>query len=183
MKRNEIISLVTIAIASCPSAQEKDPEPIVNAWSLLLGDIPYEVAKAAVMKVCRSSRFFPSVAEIVDAAHELDPRTDKLPTAAEAWEEVKKLLSSVGPYVSERRPLKFSCLTVERATRAIGWQQLCGSENPEADRAHFMRIYESMRAKHKETSELNKALELSGMKDFVMALAGNMEVKQIDCKK
>ena len=183
MKRTEIISLVTIAIASCPSAQEKDPEPIANAWSLLLGDMPYEIAKAAVIKVCRSSRFFPSVAEIVDAAHELDPRTDKLPTAAEAWEEVKKLLSSVGPYVSEKRPLIFSCQTVGRAARSIGWQQLCNSENPEADRAHFMRIYESMRSKHRETTELNKALELSGMKDIVMALAGKMDVKQIDCKK
>lgn len=183
MKRTEIVSLVTIAIASCPSAQEKDPEPIVNAWSLLLGDMPYEIAKAAVMKVCRSSRFFPSVAEIVAAADELDPRSEKLPTAAEAWEEVKRLLSSVGPYISERRPLVFSCQTVERAARSIGWQQLCNSESPEADRAHFMKIYDSMRTKQRETTELNKALELSGMKEVVEALAGKMDVKRLDCKK
>ena len=90
--------LVTLAIAANPSFQAKDPEPIVNAWTLMLPDIPFVIAMTAVIKVCRASRFFPSVAEIVEAAHDLDPRNEKLPTAAEAWEEVGKLIVNVGPY-------------------------------------------------------------------------------------
>ena len=55
-------------------------------------------AKAAVLKVCRESDYFPSVARIVEAANELDPRIEKFPTAAEAWEEVGRLIIHFGPY-------------------------------------------------------------------------------------
>ena len=176
MTRKEIIALVTMATAAYPAAQAKDPEPIVAAWTMMLADIPFEVAKAALVRVCRSSDFFPSVAQIVTVANEIDPRNEKLPTAAEAWEEVSRLVQTIGPY----RAPQYSCETVRRAAKAIGWYQLCTSDNPEADRAHFMRIYESMRSKHKENTELNKALELSGMKEAIMALAGGMDVKQIE---
>ena len=138
MNHKEAIALVTLASASYPAIQNRSPDPIVSAWEVMLADIPFEVAKAAVVKVCRSSDFFPSVAQIVAAAEELDPRNEHLPTAAEAWEEVNKLIRYVGPY----RAPTFSCETVERATKAIGWVRLCESDNPEADRAHFLRIYE-----------------------------------------
>ena len=173
MTHTEIISLVTLATAAYPSAQAKDPEPIVKAWSLMLPDFPYAIARAAVIRVCRSSKFFPSIAEIVEAAQELDPRHEKLPTAAEAWEEVNRLIQEAGP----SRVPAYSCDTVRRAVRAIGWSQLCWGDNPEANRAHFLRIYESMRVKHHETSENEKALQLSGMSDVVKALAGRMNMK------
>ena len=107
----------------------------------MLADLEAVVAKAAIIKVCRESKFLPSVAQVVAAAVELDPRLAKLPTAAEAWEEVEQLIQTAGPY----RAPKYSCDTVKRAVRAIGWLQLCMGENPEADRAHFLRLYESMR--------------------------------------
>ena len=74
MTRGEIVALVTLATAAYPSAQSKDPEPVVTAWGLMLPDIPFSVARAALIKVCRSSKFFPSIAEIVEAAQELDPQ-------------------------------------------------------------------------------------------------------------
>ena len=159
MNRREAMALVALASSSYPSIQGKDPRPIVEAWAMMLADLDAVVAKAAIIKVCRESQFFPSVAQIVAAAQELDPSTEKLPTAAEAWEEVVRLIREYGPY---RAPV-YSCETVKRAVRAIGWLQLCVGENPEADRAHFLRLYESMRNKHHENSEIHKALELSGM--------------------
>ena len=80
----KMLALVVLASSSYPSMQSKDPQPIVSAWSLMLADIPLEILQAAVLKVCRESEFFPSVAQIVAAAEELDPRNEKLPTAAEA---------------------------------------------------------------------------------------------------
>ena len=130
----KMLALVVLASSSYPSMQNKDPQPIVTAWSMMLADIPQEILQAAVVKVCRDSEYFPSVAQIVAAAAELDPRNEKLPTAAEAWEEVVQLIRDFGPY---RAPL-YSCDTLKRAVRAIGWQQLCMGENPEADRAHFL---------------------------------------------
>ena len=164
------MALVALASSSYPSIQGKDPRPIVEAWAMMLADLDAVVAKAAIIKVCRESQFFPSVAQIVAAAEALDPRTEKLPTAAEAWEEVVQLIRNFGPY---RAPL-YSCDTVKRAVRAIGWQQLCMGENPEADRAHFLRLYESMRSRYREDRENEKVLELSGMGAVIKALAGRL---------
>ena len=121
MTKQDICALVALAASSNPTMQSKDPAPIVAAWSLMLADLDPVVAKAAVIKVCRESDFFPSVARIVAAAEELDPRNEKLPTAAEAWEEVERLIIQFGPY----RAPQYSCDTVRRAVRAIGWLQLC----------------------------------------------------------
>ena len=164
----KMLALVVLASSSYPSMQSKDPQPIVSAWSLMLADIPLEILLAAVLKVCRESEFFPSVAQIVAAAEELDPRNEKLPSAAEAWEEVEKLIIQFGPY----RAPQYSCDTVRRAVRAIGWLQLCCSENPAADRAHFLKLYESMRSKHKEQKEIEQVMKIAGVGDLIRALAG-----------
>ena len=78
----KMLALVVLASSSYPSMQNKDPQPIVTAWSMMLADIPMEILQAAVVKVCRDSEYFPSVAQIVAAAAELDPSNEKLPTAA-----------------------------------------------------------------------------------------------------
>ena len=170
MNETEVVSLVTLAIASYPSAQDKDPEPIVKAWQLMLADIPYGIAKAALVRVCRSSKFFPSIAEIVEAADSIDPRSEHLPTAAEAWEEVCQLIRKAGPNFIPT----YSCDTVRRAARAVGWTNLCWGDNPEANRAHFLRLYEAMRSKHKEQREFESAIALSGTGDVVKTLAAGM---------
>jgi hypothetical protein len=168
MTRQETIALVALASSSYPSMQARDPRPIVEAWSLMLAELDPLLAKAAIVKVCRESQFFPSVAQIVSAAAQLDPRKMPLPTAAEAWEQVTGLIQDYGPY----RAPTYSCDTVKRAVRAIGWRQLCMGENPEADRAHFLRLYESMRGTHRDRCENEKVLALSGMGDLIRALAG-----------
>ena len=166
MTRQEVFALVALASSSYPSMQARDPKPIVEAWTMMMADIDAVVGKAAIIKVCRDSKFFPSVAQVVAAANELDPRIEKLPTAAEAWEEVSRLIQTVGPY----RAPTYSCDTVKRAVRSMGWLQLCVGENPEADRAHFLRIYESMRSRHRDNRENEKALSLSGLGEVIKKL-------------
>ncbi len=168
MTKQDICALVALAASSNPTMQSKDPAPIVAAWSLMLADLDPVVAKAAVIKVCRESDYFPSVARIVAAAEELDPRNEKLPTAAEAWEEVEKQICSAGIY----KPPVFSSELVRRAARSIGWLQLCSSENPAADRAHFLRLYESMKNKRKEAKEIEQVMKIAGVGDLIRALAG-----------
>ena len=112
-----------------------------------------------------------SITRFLLLAEELDPRNEKLPTAAEAWEEVERLIIRFGPY----RAPQYSCDTVRRAVRAIGWLQLCCSENPAADRAHFLKLYESMRSKHKEQKEIEQVMKIAGVGDLIRALAGSTQ--------
>ena len=170
MTKAEVVALVTLATAAYPAAQGKDPEPVVKAWLLLLPEIPFPVAKAAVCRLCRSSVFFPNVADIVKVAAEIQPEADPLPTAAEAWEEVAGLIRTVGPYKAPA----YSCDTVQRAARSLGWRQLCTGENPEADRAHFLRLYESMRERKLAQRENETALKIAGMSKMIQALTGKL---------
>lgn len=180
MTKQESAALVALASASYPSMQNRDPSPIIAAWALMLADIPAEVGKAAVVKVCRQSEFFPSVAQIVAASELVDPRTDTTPSAAEAWEEVYRQIQYTGQY---RQPA-WTNPVIGRAVGAMGWVELCQGENLEADRAHFLRIYESMRTGHKDREAGNKALKLSGMDEIVKALAGGMDMnKMLEGKK
>ena len=71
MSRQEILALVALASSSYPTMQSRDPRPIVAAWSMMLADMDAALAKAAIIKVCRESQFFPSVAQIVAAAEAL----------------------------------------------------------------------------------------------------------------
>ena len=80
------------------------------------------------------------------------------PGAAEAWEEVTRLIRSTGPY----RAPAYSCDTVRRAVQSIGWRQLCDSDNPAADRAHFLKIYESLRQNQLTMRENEAALAIAG---------------------
>ena len=168
MTKQEVCALVALAASSNPNMQNKDPAPIVAAWSLMLSGLDPVVAKAAVIKVCRESDYFPSVARIVAAAEELDPRTEKLPSAAEAWEEVERQICAAGIYKTPT----FSCDMVHRAVRSIGWLQLCCSETPAADRAHFLKLYEAMKNKRKETKEIEQVMQIAGVGDLIRALAG-----------
>ena len=79
MTKQEICALVALAASSNPIMQAKDPTPIVAAWSLMLSDLDPVIAKAAVIKVCRESDFFPSVARIVEAARQMDPEQQNFP--------------------------------------------------------------------------------------------------------
>ena len=171
MTRCEAVALVTLATAAYPSAQNKDPEPIVKAWAALMPDLEADLARKAVLKVCRSSKFFPSVAEILAAAEELDPRHERLPTAAEAWEEVVKLIRVFGAYKAPA----YSCNLVMRATEAIGWRTICLSENPEADRAHFLRMYAEMRDRHQADECNKKVLQIAGVGDLARHVAEKLK--------
>lgn len=178
MTRKEIIALVALASSSYPSIQAKNPESIVASWEMMLEDIPFEIAKPAVIKVCRESEFFPSVAQIVKASKDIDPRHDELPSSAEAWEEVYDKIQYVGQY----RSPSFSNNVITRAVNAMGWKALCEGENLEADRAHFLRIYESMRQGANSREESDKALQISGMSEVVKALAEGFSIKRLEEK-
>jgi hypothetical protein len=167
-EEKKMIVFVNLAASSYPSMQNKDPLPVVKSWVLMLGGIPDEILKAAVIKVCRSSEFFPSVAQIVAAAREFSQEPE--PTAEEAWGEVTAEIQRAG----HNLPTKFSTPTVRRAVDAIGWHNLCMSENIMADRVHFLKIYESMRGRSAARQENEAVLQIAGAGDFVKQLTERM---------
>ncbi len=102
-----------------------------------LGDLPLRALEAAVLMHVSTNRWFPTIAELREAA--LSVREGGIPTAVEAWAEVMKAFEFVGYYGIPQ----WSHPAITKTVDAMGWQNLCLSENAMADRAHFMRLYET----------------------------------------
>lgn len=137
----------------------------VQAWHQLLADIPFEAAKAALIKLLTTIKYFPTIAELREAALRC---TTSLPTPEEAWEEVRGKLSG-DTYIKlkyKNEKPQFSCPEIEQAVNQLGLEDLLMSENISYDRTQFLRFYETIRNRaiadkqEQHLAELTKAQKL-----------------------
>jgi hypothetical protein len=165
MDKGQIASLVNFALSCYPMNQDKDPLKIAEAWSIMLADMPYELAGYAVKKCIAQSKYFPSVAEIRDAA---TTKLPEIPTAEAAWEEVRKKIGSGSTLINlqyNRIKPEWSHKLIERAVEAIGLWELLNSENQSYDRTQFLKFYESF--KQHEVSNRRDGFLLQGEQKMI----------------
>ena len=124
------------------------------AWTLetqevfarLIEDLDYEATMAAALAWLKTQPMRPAIADLRAAVRKQLEDADVIPADSEpdeAWGIVMCAFSSVGRY----RAFPSDNPLVKRVVDRIGWETLCNSDNPEADRAHFLRMY---------TAELNR---------------------------
>lgn len=115
----------------------------IRAGESLLLDLDARWTHAAVeLLAAEGERFAPNPGQIRKASLELAGRENGsgLPDPDAALEEVYKAISHVGYY----RSPEWSHDAIGAAVDAFGgWQAVCLADNPEAFRAHFMRLYAS----------------------------------------
>ena len=129
----------------------------VKVYLKLLADLPDELLEEASLAHIAQSTFFPTVAELRTAAFELVERQNPLPAGLEAWSEVEDQIQRVG-YIGQ--PVFQHPLTAQ-LVNAMGWQNLCRSENQVADRAHFLTAYEQLLNRERKRQCLTNGLVLS----------------------
>lgn len=132
----------------CPDDESK------SVWFKLLKDLEYSVCQAAVLKLVCSSKFAPTIAEIREQASQIIQPERK--NWLEGWGMVQKTLHSVGmhrPQEAFERLRQFD-ETTARVAEMMGWQNLCLSENPVADRANFRQCYETMQKRETDALKL-----------------------------
>lgn len=139
MTPDQCADMFTLLDAAYP--KERMTEPQMALYTMTLA--PYDVGQVrdAVMLHIHTSPWFPRISDIIDKL----TKREQLDAAA-AWGEVVQKIRSVGMY----RVPEWSHHAVGAAVRAMGWAELCLSDNPEADRAHFMRFYEVTTSRAKE---------------------------------
>lgn len=90
-------------------------------------------------------------------------------TAGEAWSKVLKGISSVGCYGYPQ----FNDEIIDRAVSCIGWRNICMSENISIERAHFLKIFETLsKRKRMETLIINHDI-----KNLITKTVNSLEVK------
>jgi hypothetical protein len=120
----------------------------LKLYARLLADVAPELLKAATLHHIATSKWFPKVSELREAALALIAH-DEL-SCEEAWGEVRQAIQRFGSYgvfdqatLSYRLPT-FSHPLIDRAVQIMGWRNLCASDNEVADRAHFWKVYSQL---------------------------------------
>lgn len=166
----EIGKLITALALMYPAVQIG--EQTITVYVNALKDVPLNALSAAVEQAGSEAEFFPSVAEIRKRVFQITSPLAENPNGMAKWGEVKAEMRRSGFY----RVPKFEDPLVARVVRALGWQELCSSENEEADRAHFARIYDNLLAQKiadakllpraREIRALSKAKEIGDGRGF-----------------
>ena len=148
MNRSEAGRLVAVLVSAYPQQGAKlDAERVrlmIDTFAALLGDLGYEQANAALTVLIQTRTWMPSVAEIRGAALEL--ARGAVRPGGEAWGGVLRAIAAEGAYRSPGSDFAFADPITAHCVAALGWQNLCSSENPVADRARFIELYDQTAA-------------------------------------
>ena len=120
----------------------------LSLWHELIGKDTEEVVfMLAIKKYIINNEFPPTIAGIKKEVSNILTSGD--PDTTEAWSEVQKSIRRYGMY-RETEALESLSEETRNVVKAIGFQNLCTSVDHMADRAHFIRLYESRSKKKHE---------------------------------
>ena len=171
----EIVMTLTPYLVAFPQSKMTAEGLIIYAKAL--HDLSLAEINAAMLKLIRTCKFFPTVAEIFEQAEVMREFAtgDSLPTPDEAWAEVQRAVRERHLY----REWELSCPEVERAVSYFGKLELCSLKIDDVNtaRAQFMRIYKSIvdRAKDRKVNgEVMGALPQGQAKELIGMLAAKV---------
>lgn len=157
MNRTECARLIANLLANYHNADVPSVEALVSAWALVLGDVPYPAAEAAVVAHIRTSTFFPTAAEILAL---VAAGSGIVPTTGDAWAMVQRHLRDYGPGAGA---VFTGPEPVRQAVNAMGgWWVLRMSETPVRDQAAFVRVYETYAKRAIAEMDFGEALAALG---------------------
>lgn len=143
-----------------------------RVYADLLADIDDDLLIAATKQHATSSKWFPSVAELRQAAFNIRAKSRGIPSPAEAWGEVMREVRRVGSWGT---PEFSTPLIADTVDGLGGWAALCASDNNVADRAHFLKIYGSLLERHDQDAAM-----LPEIRDLVAQMSARMEAPQLE---
>jgi hypothetical protein len=133
----------------------------VEVYVQLLADIPGAMLEQSALDHISHSTFFPSIAELRSAAFSIIEAIDPAPTEYEAWSAVQVEIHRVG-YCNQPQ---FDNPITAQVVEQLGWRYLCLSENPVADRAHFVQAYQALAERERISSH-----RLQTVTEFIASL-------------
>jgi hypothetical protein len=133
----------------------------IEVYVRLLADISGPVLEQSALEHISHSKFFPSIAELRSAAFSIIEAANPIPSEYEAWSEVQAEIQQVGHCNQPHFTNPITAQVVEQ----LGWRTLCLSENPVADRAHFVQAYLAVAERQRYS-----ARRLPVVSDFIAAL-------------
>lgn len=161
MTERESKMLVATLLAAFPvETRNVPPEEILataKVYANGLRDLDSAVASEAVDRLIKSAERLPTVAKIRAACVEI-AHGRKRP-GGDAWGEVMAAIRRYGNNRSPGVDFHFADPMVARAVSAMGWRELCLSENQVADRARFTDLYESLQDSERAGAQISSGAQ------------------------
>jgi hypothetical protein len=180
MTQKEMGQLITVMSGVWANFSGADTEKI-KTWHMIIGDIEFNVAKIAIMKLANTNTFAPSPAEIRNAVLEITTPSEKSKTAQEAWSDVMRIVKSNSyNYNSEKckNEIKALGIKIERCVEYIGYSQLWNGnlENVPFIEKRFREFYDSLQDKEIRHDKLPESLQKA-----IAGIAGDVDVQKKLC--
>jgi hypothetical protein len=161
-------------INSVTTDTNPSPEKTQVYWDAL-SDLPFEVAMVAARKVIATleNPFLPMPAVFRGVAAQMTGPV--IPAAPDAWAEVLKAIRNFGSY-REVEALESLNPMTKKAVMAIGYKDLCLSENIDVIRGQFRMAYEAL-----EKREITDAKTPQSLKQIIETMQDKLipEPKQL----
>ena len=173
----EIVATLTPYLMALP--QSKINEGSLVIYAKALSSLSIAEIDAAMMKLMKTSKWFPTIAEIFEASENIETfiTGKSKPTADMAWAEAMKLAHDKWIYGKR----EYSCKEVELAVNYFGKMELCQIEtdNINTARAQFMRIYESVLKRQRDIKTNGEVLNQLPQKQvnvLIKSLSDKMDI-------
>lgn len=165
---DKAIDILAPLLCAYPSA--KITEETIQVYAIALSELNEAELQAGVLRCMRTCKFFPSIAEIMEASQDMIKFVTgtKEKSNDEAWGEVQRQMQEAFVY---KEP-KFSTPEIEFAAKAMGWIGLCETPSDQMGtaRAQFLRLYESACKRCKDKRINDNVISIMGGEDKVKSL-------------
>ena len=172
MEVDKAIDILLPLICAYPSA--RITEETIQVYSIALSELSEVELTAGVLKCMRTCKFFPSIAEIMEASHDMVKVVTgtKEKSSDEAWNEVCKQRIKCWPH---KTPI-FSTPEIEQTVSAMGWVSLCVAEEEDLGtiRAQFRGFYEAACKRSKDKRINDNVISIMGGEKTVQSLLSDV---------
>ncbi|TCU72894.1 loader and inhibitor of G40P protein [Tissierella praeacuta] len=187
MRKSEVIKLLGMISGAYPNMKEIT-DLTVDIWYDCLKDMDIEVALLAIKKHILESPFPPSVSDIRKQLSEVTTPENERLDGASGWGEVIKAIKEYG-YYREKEALESMTPVTRKVVKYMGWQEICHSEKPDVVRGQFLKMYEIVGERERQSrllpldfkEEITRIVE---SRKVIVSLIDGMDMeKRLDFKE
>lgn len=128
----------------------------MTLWYQMLKDIEYMDAVNALNRWVSTERWSPSIADIRKTVAEM--HRDTVDDWTEGWNQVTRAISKYG-YTDQPGALASMDDITRECVKAIGWTNICNSEEIGVERGHFRTMYEQRKDRVRKSEVIPNALK------------------------
>lgn len=175
MTREETLKILSVLRVAYPKFGDgTDSKMLVEVWSDMLSDCEYMDVNNAIKRyiATNESNFAPSIGKIRSMiVKQNDAELNE--EWVDAWGEVERAIRNYGFY-RELEALNSMSPVTRTCVQAIGWKNICNSEEMGVERGHFRSMYESKAGSVRKAKQIQPALRTEGEACMLESILGNV---------